>query len=104
MHREPLDCQDMAQLREQIDALDDRIVPLLADRCRYIARAAAIKQRADQIVDLERVEFIVARVRARAAALGAPPAVIEAAYRALIEASIDYERGEFSRLGQGDRA
>ncbi|MBV8621665.1 MAG: chorismate mutase [Curvibacter sp.] len=104
MQQAPHDCQDMAQLRQQIDALDERIVPLLAERSTYIARAARIKQRADQIVDMDRVEFIVARVKAQAEALAAPPAVIEAAYRALIAASIDYESGEFSRLRQGEMA
>ena len=93
-------CDTMADVRLHIDALDDRIVALLAERSGYVAQAARIKQNADQIVDGPRIEFIIARVRAQAASAGAPEAVMEATYRAMIAAFIDFERGEFSRLRQ----
>ncbi|MFS2034606.1 chorismate mutase [Polaromonas sp. CT11-55] len=93
-------CHTMADVRRNIDALDDRIVALVAERSAYVAQAARIKQSADQIVDNARIEFIVDRVRAQARAAGAPEAVLEAAYRAMIAASIDFERGEFQRLRQ----
>ena len=90
----------MADVRRNIDALDDRIVALVAERSAYVAQAARIKQSAGEIVDNARIEFIVDRVRAQARAAGAPEAVLEAAYRAMIAASIDFERGEFQRLRQ----
>lgn len=93
-------CHTMADVRRNIDALDDRIVALVAERSAYVAQAARIKQNADQIVDTARIEFIVDRVRAQARTAGAPEAVLEAAYRAMIAASIDFERGEFQRLRQ----
>ncbi|GAB4089327.1 chorismate mutase [Hydrogenophaga soli] len=91
-------CTTMTEVRAHIDALDAQIVPLLAQRCGYVAQAGRIKQAEHQIVDVDRIEFIVARVCAQADSLGAPAAVVEAAYRALIQASIDFERGEFARL------
>jgi len=93
-------CRTMADVRRNIDALDDRIVALVAERSAYVAQAARIKRSADQIVDNARIEFIVDRVRTQARAAGAPEAVLEAAYRAMIAASIDFERGEFQRLRQ----
>ena len=93
-------CNTMADVRQHIDALDDRIVALLAERSGYVAQAARIKQNASQIYDGPRIEFIIARVRAQAASAGAPEAVMEATYRAMIAAFIDFERGEFSRLRQ----
>jgi isochorismate pyruvate lyase len=95
-------CQSMADVRRNIDALDDRIVALVAERSAYVAQAARIKQSPDDIVDTVRIEFIVDRVRAQARAAGAPESVLEAAYRAMIAASIDFERGEFKRLRQED--
>lgn len=95
-------CDTMADVRRHIDALDDRIAPLIAERSAYVAQAARIKQSAGQIVDNARIEFIVDRVRAQARAAGAPEAIMEATYRAMIAASIDFERGEFTRLRQGD--
>jgi isochorismate pyruvate lyase len=92
----------MADVRQHIDALDDRIVALLAERSGYVAQAARIKQNAQQIFDGPRIEFIIERVRAQAREAGAPEAVMEATYRAMIAAFIDFERGEFSRLRQQD--
>jgi isochorismate pyruvate lyase len=91
-------CTTMAEVRLHIDALDERIVSLVAERSDYMTQAARIKQRADQIVDLERVEFIVARVKAQAARLGAPPEILEATYRAMIDASIVYEQRTFDKI------
>ncbi|MES2484262.1 MAG: chorismate mutase [Pseudomonadota bacterium] len=92
------ECQDMAQVRQRIDALDTRIVALVAERSAYVAQAGRIKERADQVHDQARIDFIIARVTAMARALGAPAAVVEATYRAMIDASIEFEHGEFARL------
>lgn len=91
-------CETMADVRRHIDALDDRIVALLAERGGYVAQAARIKQRADQILDAARIEFIIDHVRAQARETGASEAVMEATYRAMIDAFIEFERGEFKRL------
>jgi len=91
-------CHTMADVRRNIDALDERIVALIAERSGYMTQAACIKQSADQVHDQARIDFIVERVKAMAAAQGAPEAVIEATYRAMIDASIEFERGEFKRL------
>ena len=93
-------CESMADVRRHIDALDTRIVALMAERSGYMTQAARIKQNADQVHDQARIDFIVERVTAMAQAQGAPEAVIEAAYRAMIDASIEFERGEFKRLRQ----
>ncbi|MBW8721060.1 MAG: chorismate mutase [Polaromonas sp.] len=93
-------CSTMTDVRRNIDALDERIVPLIAERSAYVAQAARIKQNADQIVDNARIEFIIDRVRSQARKAGAPEAIVEAAYRAMIAASIDFERDEFTRLRQ----
>ena len=94
-------CETMVQVRTCIDAIDEQVVALLAARSGYIAQAARIKQRADQIVDLERVEYIVHRMRDAMTARAAPPDIAEATYRSLIAASIEFEKHEFARLRAG---
>ncbi len=91
-------CDTMADVRRHIDALDERIVALMAERGGYVAQAARIKQRADQVYDQARIDFIVDRVRAMARTHGAPEAVLEATYRSMIDAFIAFEHGEFARL------
>ena len=91
-------CADMSDVRRAIDALDDVLVPLLVTRVGYMSEAARIKQSADQVRDEARIEAIVARVRARTQVEGGQPDVIEAIYRAMMEACIDFENREFDRL------
>ena len=91
-------CHTMADVRRNIDALDERIVVLMAERSSYMTQAARIKHDPTQIHDQARIDFIVQRVTAMAREQGAPESVIEAAYRAMIDASIEFEHEEFKRL------
>ena len=91
-------CTTMEDVRRHIDALDDVLVPRLVTRGGYMTQAARIKKNATQVRDEERIEAIVARVRARAAQEGGQPDVIEAIYRSMMEAYIAFEHREFARL------
>ena len=97
-------CETMVDVRRHIDALDARIVPLLVERTGYMTEAARIKQDPNLVHDQERIDFIVARVRELAQNLGGRPEVVEATYRAIIGASIEFERGEFERLREPGKA
>jgi len=91
----------MAEVRAEIDALDRAIVALLADRLHYIDEAARLKTSREQVRDEARIADVLAKAEAEARRLGADPAVIAAAYRALIEASITHELEHFDqRIGR----
>lgn len=90
-HRLPEDCESLAQVREQIDRLDRDIVALLAERGRYVLAAAPFKRSADEVRAPQRVEQVVAKVRALAAEHGGLPDVVERVYRELIDAFTDAE-------------
>ena len=91
-------CHSMEDVRRNIDALDDILVPLLVTRGGYMTQAARIKLDENQVRDEERIESIVARVCEQAAREGGEPEVIEAIYRSMMEAYIAYEHREFARL------
>jgi isochorismate pyruvate lyase len=93
-------CNTMTEVRSHIDALDERIAALLVERTGYMTQAARIKQDINQVHDQERIDYIVARVRHMAHTLGGQPDVLEAAYRALMDASIAFERSEFVRCAK----
>lgn len=94
-------CTDMREVRRNVDALDDLLVPLLVTRMGYMRQAARIKADAAQVRDEGRIEAIVARVRERTATEGGQPAMMEAVYRHLMEECIAYEHREFARLREG---
>jgi isochorismate pyruvate lyase len=98
MTREPKFCTTMAEVRREVDALDDLIVPLLVQRTGYMTQAARIKQQESQVRDEARIEAIVQRVRERATAEQGDADLLETIYRSLMEACIAYEHREFARL------
>ena len=91
-------CTTMQDVRREVNALDDVLVPLLVERVGYMTQAARIKHGVEQVRDEARIQAIVDRVRVQAAAEGGEPAVIEAIYRDMMEVCIAYEHREFARL------
>jgi isochorismate pyruvate lyase len=88
----------MAELRAQIDALDGRIIELLARRVAYIDRAAELKPAEGLPARIDaRVEEVVQRVRKRAEAEGFDPVLAERMWRQLIDWSIAREEQTLGR-------
>lgn len=82
----------LAPLRSRIDAIDAHIVQALAERMGVVAEVVAIKERHGIPARIgDRVEAVVAHVRAEAAANACPPDLAEQVWRALIEWTIRYE-------------
>jgi isochorismate pyruvate lyase len=93
----PQDCGSMDELRVAIDALDRKLVSLLARRQTYIERAAELKSGRAQVHDAARIEDVVQKVIAAAKQAGLDPAIAEPVWRTLIEASIAHEFAAFDR-------
>ena len=91
-------CTSMEDVRRNVNALDDVLVPLLVTRIGYMTQAARIKGDVGQVRDEARIEAIVSRVRERTVQEGGQPDVMEAVYRQLMEECIAYEHREFARL------
>lgn len=90
--KRPQDCTTMAEIRAEIDRLDRALVGLLAERAGYIDRAAAVKTGINLPARIdERVEEVVANVRAHARTEGLPPDLVEKLWRRLIDWSIARE-------------
>ena len=90
--RKPADCKTMAEIRAEIDRLDEDLVRLFAERAGYIDRAAEIKAEVDLPARIgSRVEEVVGNVRRHALAHGLPPDLVEKLWRRLIDWSIARE-------------
>jgi len=92
--------QSLAEVREHIDRIDQQLVALIAERGRWVQQAARFKSDADAVRAPQRVEQVIAKVRALAAEHAADPTVVEAVYRAMIAAFIQAELAEHQRLQQ----
>jgi len=97
--RAPEDCNSMAELRVEIDALNDRLIALLAQRAGYIDRAIALKPAENLPARTsDRVAEVKAHVRSAAEARGLDGDLVEALWHQLIEWSIAREE---VKLGKG---
>ena len=86
------ECSTMVELRAEIDRIDAGLVELLAERITYIDRAAELKPGLGLPARIDdRVEEVVAKVRASAVARGVDPDLAEALWRRLIDWSIARE-------------
>lgn len=92
MSRSPTSCETMAELRMEIDALDDALIELLVRRAGYVDRAATLKRREGLPPRTTgRVAKVIAHVRERAEAQGLDPDLAETLWTALIDWGIARE-------------
>ena len=95
-------CRDLHEVRAIIDRLDGEILKLMAERSGYVGEAARFKPSREGVVDLARIENIIARMQAQAEESGLAPEIAEAVFRCMIDSFIEFEKDEFDRLHEGD--
>ncbi|WP_068085139.1 chorismate mutase [Polycladidibacter stylochi] len=92
MRKPALKCQDMSELRLQIDQIDREIIETFAERLTYITRAAELKQDNGLPARIEeRVEEVVGNVKTHAGELGLNADLFEAFWRQLVDQAIEHE-------------
>lgn len=95
-------CVSIEEVRSNIDRIDRQIVVLLAERGAYVKQAVLFKKTTDDVKAPQRVEQVIAKVKALTGELGADPTVTEQVYRAMIRGFIDAEMVELAvRQGNG---
>lgn len=90
--KRPVECENMLDVRAEIDRLDMALVRLLVERAEYIDRAAQVKAGVGLPARIDdRVEQVVQNVRRLAQAEGLDPQLAEELWRRLIDWSIARE-------------
>lgn len=90
--KDPKDCMTMAEIRAEIDRVDEALVRLFAERATYIDRAVVVKSGVRLPARItSRVEEVVQNVRRHAETQGLPPDLVEKLWRRLIDWSIARE-------------
>ena len=85
------DCENMDQVRAEIDRLDTALVTLLGERFTYVDRAWQLKNNPEEATVPWRIQQVIDRVRAKAETEGVPPDLCEALWRQMIGWFIQYE-------------
>lgn len=86
------DCQNMAEIRENIDRIDEALMQLFAERWTFIARAAEIKAGLGLKADIPaRVDEVRNNARENARRHGLDEAFYDDIWARLIRHSIEHE-------------
>jgi isochorismate pyruvate lyase len=102
MSQGPVTTETLADLRREIDDIDEQIVRLLASRLGVVQRVLKVKTRDGLPANIpERVEEVVAAARQRAEAQGVPPDLAELLWRDLVAWTIAYEDEHLAEGSQG---
>jgi isochorismate pyruvate lyase len=95
-----MEVNSLADVRENIDRLDQAIIQLMAERAIYVEAAARFKTSRADVEAPKRVEQVIVKVRALAETAELSPVVAEATYRAMIQAFIEVEHSAFEARQQ----
>ena len=101
--KRPWECADMAQVRSEIDRIDETMVDLIAERFGYVERAWQLKTNPSEARVPWRIQQVIDRVKDRARAKGLPDEMVEmvgAQWRNMIGWFVQYE--EEKMVGQQD--
>jgi len=96
-------CENMQDVRTEVDRIDRLLVALIAERQGYMSEAARIKQDRNVVHDEARIEDVVAKVKALASEMGLSHAIAEPVWREMISRCIAFEFDEWDRLRAPDQ-
>ena len=96
-------CENMQEVRTEVDRIDRLLVALIAERQGYMSEAARIKQDRNIVHDEARIEDVVAKVKAFATEMGLSNAIAEPVWREMIKQCIAFEFEEWDRLRAPDQ-
>ena len=97
----PINCQDMDDVRIEIDHLDSQLVELIGERFRYVERAWQIKLLENAEANVPwRNQQVVDQVRRKANKVGVSADLCEALWRQMIGWFIQYEEEKLLKTGK----
>jgi isochorismate pyruvate lyase len=91
-------CNNLDEVRENIDRIDNQIVKLIAERSQYVSQASKFKKDTNDVKAPNRVEAVVQKVRSIAEENNLNPDIIEIVYRNMIDAFINMELACFNDI------
>lgn len=88
--------ESLADVRANLDRIDQEIVAKLAERAAYVRQAARFKRNEAEARAPERVERVIERVRELAEQWSLAPDLAERVYRTMIAAFVEHEIAELA--------
>ena len=89
--------KEMKLIREKIDQVDDKLLPLMVKRSKLVEKALSLKKRQTEIVDKKRINEISKKIVKKTSELGGNSKLLKTIWLSIIQNFIDYENQEFKK-------
>jgi isochorismate pyruvate lyase len=89
LRKSPQQCQSLADIRVEVNRIDQELVALLAERNGYAEAAAAFKKSEEEIRSPDHLDAFFTERKRQAREAGLDEAMVERIYKAIVERSIE---------------
>ena len=89
--------KEMKLIRQKIDQVDDKLLPLMVKRSKLVEKALSLKKRQTEIVDKKRIDEISKNIAKKTSKLGGNSKLLKSIWLSIIQNFIDYENQEFKK-------
>lgn len=88
---------NLKDVRNAIDKLDDKILPLMIKRSQLVENALELKKQKSQIRDPKRIKIILDKIEKNSENSEVDKKLLRNIWRSMIECYIDFEKNEFKK-------
>ena len=88
---------NLKDVRNAIDKLDDKILPLMIKRSQLVENALELKKLKSQIRDPKRIKIILDKIEKNSEGFDVNKKLLRKIWRSMIERYIDFEKTEFKK-------
>ena len=89
--------KEMKLIRQKIDQVDDKLLPLMVKRSKLVEKALSLKKKQTEIVDKKRINEISKKIVKKSIELGGNSKLLKSIWLSIIQNFIDYENQEFKK-------
>ena len=87
----------MKALRNKIDIIDGKLLPLMVKRSHLVEKALKLKVKRSEIVDQKRISEITRKISQKTKELGGNPKLLSNIWLSIIENFIKFEKNKFKK-------
>ena len=88
---------EMKLIRNKIDIIDSKLLPLMVKRSQLVEKALELKVKHSEIVDKKRISEITKKISQKTKKLGGNPKLLSSIWLAIIDNFIEFEKSKFKK-------
>ena len=87
----------MKLIRNKIDVIDSKLLPLMVKRSQLVEKALELKMKRTEIVDRKRIHEITKKIAQKTKKLGGNPKLLSNIWLSIIDNFIKFEKSKFKK-------